>query len=286
MSGTLTLSSYLPSLFGVGSSTDSSNLLATLYGYAGQSAASSGQNPVTALLQAEQNETKSVATTAAQPAVARDVAAFRAGVANAKDAAALLSDPAVMKVLLTANGLGDQLQYTALAKKALLSNTSDPTALANQLTNTQWKATAQTYDFANQGLAVIQNPKVLDTLANAYAEVTWRQSLDATTPGLSDALTFRAQAASVTSVDQILGDPVLRRVVTTALGIPQQIAFQDLPAQENAISTRLDITQLQDPRFVEKFAQRYLVAAANSASSSSTTPDLMSLAVQARGLVV
>ena len=283
MSGTL---NYLPSLFGSATSTGGSSLLATLYGYAGQSTASSGQNPVTALLSAEQNETKSVAATAAQPAVARDVAAFRAGVANAKDAASLLANPAVMKVLLTANGLGDQIQYPALVRKALLSDTSDPNALANQLSNTQWKSTARTYDFANQGLAVIQNPKVLDTLANAYAEVSWRQSLDAATPGLSDALTFRAQAASVTSVDQILGDPVLRRVVTTALGIPQQIAFQDLPAQEKAISTRLDITQLQDPRFVEKFAQRYLVAAASSASSSSATPDLMSLAVQARGLVV
>jgi hypothetical protein len=283
MSSTL---SYLPSLFGASSSTDGTSLLATLYGYAGQSTGSSGQNPVTALLSAERNETKSVAATAAQPAVARDVAAFRAGVANAKDPASLLANPAVMKILLTANGLGDQLQYTALAKKALLSDTNDPKALANQLSNTQWKATAQTYDFANEGLAVIQNPKVLDTLANAYAEVTWRQSLDAATPGLSDALTFRAQAAKVTSVDQILGDPVLRRVVTTALGIPQQIAFQGLPAQEKAISTRLDVTQLQDPHFVEKFAQRYLVAAATSASSNSATPDLMSLAIQARGLVV
>ena len=53
----------------------------------------------------------------------RDVTAFRNAVANAKDAASLLSNPAVLKVLLTANGLGDQAQYPALAKKALLSDT-------------------------------------------------------------------------------------------------------------------------------------------------------------------
>ena len=160
--------------------------------------------------------------------MARDVAAFRAGVDNAKDRRTLLANPAVMKVLLTANGLGDQIPYTALAQKALLSDLSDPKALANTLTDTRWKSAAQTYDFANKGLSVIQDPKVIDTLANAYAEVTWRKSLDATTPGLSNALTFRAQGRTITSVDQILGDPVMRRVVTTALGIPLQIAFQPL----------------------------------------------------------
>jgi len=68
-------------------------------------------------------------------------------------------------------------------------------------------------------------------VTNAYAEVTWRNSLDAATPGLSNALTFRSEASTITSVDQILGDPVMRTVVTTALGVPEEIAFQDLTAQ-------------------------------------------------------
>ncbi len=51
---------------------------------------------------------------------------------------------------------------------------------------------------------------MLDTIANGYAEVTWRNSLDATTPGLSEALTFKDQASTITSVDQILGDSTLR----------------------------------------------------------------------------
>ncbi len=177
-----------------------------------------------------------------------------------------------MKVLLTANGLGDQLSYTALAQKALLSNVNDPKSLANTLSNTQWKSVAQTYDFANQGLSIIQNPKVISTITNGYAEVTWRQSLDASTPGLSNALTFRAEACSVTSVDQILGDPILRTVVTTALGIPEQIAFQPLEAQEKAITSRLDISKLQNPQFVESFAQRYLITMAGSSSQLDQQP--------------
>ncbi len=282
-----TIASYLPLLFNSNSGGASgTDLLSTLYGFGSSAGAASGQNPLVALQSAERNQTREIATTAADPAVKRDVTAFRNAVANAKDAASLLSNPAVLKVLLTANGLGDQAQYPALAKKALLSDTSDSKSLANQLTNTSWKKTAQTYNFATQGLAVIQNPKVLDTIANAYAEVTWRQSLDKTTPGLSNALAFREQASTVTSVDQILGDPMLRTVVTTALAIPQEIAFQTIDAQEKAISTRLDLAKLKDPHFVDTFTQRYLLAAADTSSTSSSGTDLSSLAIQARGLVV
>ena len=76
----------------------------------------------------------------------------------------------------------------------------------------------------------------------------------------------------------------MRTVVTTALGIPQQIAFQSLGAQEKAISTRLDIKQFQDPKFVETFAQRYLIANSGSASATAT-PDLTTLAVQGQGIL-
>jgi hypothetical protein len=113
----------------------------------------------------------------------------------------------------------------------------------------------------------------------------WQKNEDSVTPGLSNALAFKAQASSITSVDQILGNMTLRTVVTIALGIPKQIAFQSLGAQEKAISTRLDVTKFQDPKFVDSFVQRYLVAASGSASSSSTTTtSLMSLALQARSI--
>lgn len=264
--------------------TGADGLLQILYG-GGQSSASGG-DPLPALTQAEANQTADIQTTARQPDVARAISQFTAAVGKATSVQQLLQNPVVLQVLLTANGLGDQTQYTALAQKALTSDPSDPNSLVNQLSDTSWKSVAQTYDFATKGLSIIQQPSVISTIANAYAEVTWRQSLDATTPGLSNALTFRGEASTITSVDQILGDPVMRAVVTTALGIPEQIAFQPIEAQEKAISSRLDLSQFQDPQFVEAFTQRYLIAAGQTASSSTSTTDVTSLAVQSQGLVV
>lgn len=248
-------------------------LLSALYG----SSSTASTDPVQALNAAEKNQTKDVATQAAQPDTARDIAAFKAAVAAAKTPADLLKNPQALKVLLTANGLGDQTAYTALASKALLSNTTDPKSLANTLTDTRWKTVASTFDFANKGLSVIKNASTLNSIANGYATIQWQTSLDQSTPGLSIALDFRSRASTITSVDQILGDSNLRTAVTTALGIPQQIAFQSLEAQEKAISSRLDITKFKQPAFVEQFTQRYLVAATQAASDSSSTSSGSSL---------
>lgn len=237
----------------------------------GQGAAGTSSDPVAALTSAENNQTKDVQQQAADPQTSRDISHFLTAVAQAPDLKTLLQDPIARNVLLTANGLGDQTDYTALATKALLSDPSQPGNLASTLSDSRWLTMAQTYDFATQGLTKLKTASVLQTITTGYAQVKWQESLDATTPGLSAALDFRSRANTIKSVDQILGDNNLRTVVTTALGIPPQIAFQPLEAQEQAISSKLDITKFSDPSYVEQFTRRFLIANQSNASSSSST---------------
>ncbi len=270
----------------------STSILTALYGgnaYASANPAVSTGNPLTDLKLAQANEAKDVAAEAKQPQVARDIAAFKDGVANAKDINAALSNPNILKVLLTANNLADQIPYPGMAKKVLLSDPSDSKSLVNQLSNAAYTSAVKTYNFAKNGLVELKNPQVVSALVNAYAEVKWRQSLDQATPGLSNALAFISQASSVKTVDDILGDPINRAVVTTALGIPQQIAFQSLTAQENAITTRLNVAKLKDPKFVTSLTDQYLLTmqqTAQAKASNNAGPDLSTLAEQAHGLVV
>ena len=279
MSGTINYAQLLPTSLSAGSS-----LLDAIYG-TGAAAAETPSSALAALANAERNQNQDIANTASQPSVARDIAQFTAAVTSAKSVSQLLANPVVLKVLLTANGLGADVGENALAQKALTSDLNDPASLANTLPDTTWRTTAATYQFATQGLAVIQQPTVIQTLASAYAEVQWRQSLDQTYPGLSNALTFRAEASSITNVQQILDDPILFDVVTTALGIPQLIAIQPLEAQENAITSQLDVAQFQKPGFAEQFTQQYLVAMAQNGSNQNATPSLTALATSAAGLI-
>jgi hypothetical protein len=272
-------------LFGTANTTGT--LLDAIYGV-GTTPTTTPSGALQALQAAQQNQTQDIAAEAKQPQIASDIAAFKAALAKATTPAQLLQNPTALKVLLTVNGLSDQIPYTALAQKALLSNPSDTTSLANQLnaTNSNWLAAVNTYQFATKGLSVLQQSSVQSTLTSAYAEISWRQSLDATTPGLSDALSFLQSASTFTSAAQILANPTVAQVIMTALNIPQQIAYQDIGAQEQAITSQLDITRLKDPKYVQTLAQEYLLNTATAAQASGNTPDLSALAVQATGLVV
>jgi hypothetical protein len=286
-----TLDSSILSLYaniGTSSSTDSADsaLLNTLYG-GGTTTSSgvSGQSPVQALLSAQQNEKAGVALTAEQPDVKTAIAAFTKAVSTAPSLTAALNNPAVLNVLLTANGMSDQIGNTALAVQVLTSNLSNPNALANVLTDTRWQTLAQTYNFSVNGLKVLQAPSTVAAITQGYAQMTWENNQDATTPGISDALSFIQQAGSITSVDGVLGNTSVRNVVTTALDIPEQIAFQSINAQEQAISSRFNVSDLQNPKFVQNFAERFLIMNnLNASSSTSSSPtDITTLAAQLQG---
>ena len=255
-------------------------LLGILAGTAG----TAGSDPVQALQIAQATQGQEITLTEQQPAVARDLAAFDSAVKSATSPAQLLANPAVQKVLLTASGMSDQIGFSALATQALLSNPADSNALVNQLSDTRWLAVNQTYNFATQGLAVIQTPKVLADIASGYAQQIWYQSLNQTTPGLANALAFMSQASSITSAAQVLSNPTTFNVVTTALNIPQQIVFQDQAAQTAAINAQVDFSRMKDPSYVQGITDQYLIAMQQQSGSSSTT-SLDSLAVQAAGLI-
>jgi len=256
------------------------NILSALFNPAPPSTAVSTGNPITDLKLAQANQTADVANEAKQPQVSQAIAAFAKAVTNATSLQQALINPAVLNVFLTANNLSQYIQEPAVAQKALMSDPSNANSLVNQLGDTNLLKVTQSYNFSKNGLAALQSPSVISTLTNAYAEVAWRQSLDVATPGLSNALTFLGQASSIKTVDDILGDPTNRSVVLTALGIPEQVAFQSLTTQEQAVSSRVNIANFQKASFVASLTDQYLLTMQQQASTSGTsTLSLSSLLV-------
>lgn len=293
MSGIVTGINYslLFSSGGQSSSDILASMLNTIYSTSatpsGPSTFVSTGNPLLDLKLAQKNEAADVALEAKQPLVIQAIDAFKKAVAGATSIQSALANPNVQQVLLTANGLSNYIGETALVQKALLSDPSDPNSLANRMGDSTLLSAVNTFNFAQNGLAELQNPQVISTLTNGYAEVMWRQSLEQATPGLSNALAFLQQASSIKSINDVLDNLVNFEVVTTALGIPQSIVNQDQTAQTQAISSRLNISDLQNPNFVTSLTDQYLLTMQeNNASGSGTTTSLDALAVQAAGLLV
>jgi len=245
-------------------------------------------NPLLDLKLAQADQTADTAKEAQVPQVAQTIAAFTKAVNSATSIQSALANPNVQQVLLTASGLSNYIGETGLVTKAFMSNLSDPNSVANQLGDSTLLSTVQTYNFATNGLAELQNPKIMSTLTNGYAEIMWRESLNAATPGLSNALDFIAQASSIKSVSDVLDNATNFFVITGALGIDPDIINQDVPAQETAIkASSLDIAKLQDPAYVTSLTDQYLInQQLNNQSNANSSASLTSLAVQSSGLVV
>jgi hypothetical protein len=217
---------------------------------------------------AEKNEAKQLAQIAKDPIVKKDLARYAKVVKQAKTLDDVLNDPVARQVFLKANGLGDQVDAVGLAKKALMSDPGDTDSLANRLSsiNNNWLATVQKYNFKTFGLALLNLNIRIEEVQNDYVGEKRLDMLDEQMPGLGSSILFKRIAASLDTPIKILGSALGREVVTTALGLPKQIALQSLEAQSKAISQRLDPKKLKDPEFVDKLVQRYLIQLNGGAS--------------------
>jgi hypothetical protein len=218
-------------------------------------------------------EEKGIEQERKDPVSIRAIDQFNKAIEKATDLEEALSDPRILEVLLPALGLAGKQDQGALVRKVLLSDTSDSESLAAQLGGT-WESAAETLNLATYGLESLKDPETIALLTEGYLSYQYRTGLDEQGAGVADALYFREKAASVDDVYTILGDTVMRRVVTGALGLPAEIAVQPVETQARAVTARLDLESLQDSGAVEKLIQRYLISQAGSSSSSSSVLSL------------
>jgi hypothetical protein len=133
----------------------SATLVASLFGQQGQSSllsalgnaprvASAGE-AVVALRRVTKagEEAKGLALEKKDPITLTAVAQFRQALESSRTLDRALSDPRVLKVLLPALGLPDQIGNPGLVKRALLSDPKDPKSVASQLGAT-WRNAAAT----------------------------------------------------------------------------------------------------------------------------------------------
>ena len=99
----------------------------------------------------------------------------------------------------------------------------------------------------------------LSEVSNAYVAEKRLDMLDAQLPGLGSAVLFKQVASTYKDAIDILGSPLGREVITTALNIPKQIAVQSIEAQVKAITQRMNPAKLQTASYVDTIAQRYLI---------------------------
>jgi hypothetical protein len=220
---------------------------------------------------------KGVARERKDPVTITALQQFQAAIAKARDVKSALRDPRILAVLLPALGLADQAAYPGLVQKALTADPKDAKGLLASL-DKRFAAAATTLDLRSKGLAGLKDARVQQKLMDGFVEYQYRTGLDARNAGISDALYFLQNARGETNVYNILGNTVLRRVVTGALGLPDSMVVQPIETQAAAVTARLKLADLKDQRSLQKLAERYVIAAAGSAPGGASGPLLSLLA--------
>ncbi len=213
-------------------------------------------------------EAKGIAQERKDPVSIRAVDQFTKALGKATDLKQALADPRILGVLLPALGLADKQDQVGLVRQVLLSDPAKSDSLAARLGGI-WKSAAATLDLGKGGLAALKDPATVKLLTEGYLAYQYRTGLDAQGAVVSDALYFQEKAGGVTDVYTVLGDPVLRRVVTGALGLPTAIALQSVEAPPRAATARLKLDSLQKPAEVQKLISRYLISQAGSGGGAS-----------------
>ncbi len=215
-------------------------------------------------------EQRALARLATEPQQRRAMEQFARALERAPDLRAALRDPRVLAVIGTALGIPEAAQQAGLAQRALSANPADPASFLGRLPDRRWRAAAETLQLHRRGLDGLRDPQVQARLAEGLQRAAWRRELEAANPGLGDAVLFGERAArGISSGFEVLGDPVLRRVVTTALGLPQELAFQSVESQLRAVTARLDLGRLSDPKEATRLVERYMIARAREVGGAA-----------------
>lgn len=232
-------------------------------------------------------EDRALGRIATEPQQKRAMEQFKRAVDRAPDVRAALRDPRVLQVITTALGIPEGGTQPGLATRVLLSDLKDEKSLANTLGDKRWKSAAETLNLAKGGIAALRDPQLQASLADGLRRAQWNQNLEKQQPGLGDAVLFRERATAVDgNIYAVLGDPIIRRVVTGALGLPQEIAIQSVETQARAVRARLDIGKLEDPKEVQRLAERYLMNRANAAGGNGGADILARFGFPPRGFTV
>jgi hypothetical protein len=197
---------------------------------------------------------------AARKDIKAEVDYFRNNIQSVKSVDDLFKDRRMMQFVLDATDLGKETDKMGLLKKVLTQKAEDSDALMNKLVDKRFKVAAAMLQFGEKGLAQIQRETTKDDLAELYVKNKYNAGLAKQNSGVPLALYFKDNVSSVKNTYDILGDQRMRHVVTTALGLPLELANQSVEAQAAAIEKRMKLSDLKDPKFVDKLAKRFLMA--------------------------
>ena len=217
---------------------------------------------------------------AADSSSASDIAYFKSVAPTLTTPAKLLANYRALSFVCTAYGLGTQVEQTAILQKLMTQDPTKTTSLAYQLSDNAYRVFANA--LSNWSPPPLSTASGVNAAIAGYQQNSFDTSVGTDSTSLQEALYFTQNAKGATTIYQLMADPALLNVVTTALGIPAAFGNLTFDQQVAILTPRVDMKQFQTTAGVAKFVNQYLAmdevnqitaGTSGTSSSGSTTSD-------------
>lgn len=228
-------------------------------------------------------------------AVERSTDYFRDNISKIETAEQLVQDRQLLEVALGAFGLDDDIGNKFLIQKVLEEGTLETDTLANRLSDTRYQDLSSSFGFGDFDIPATQISTFADDIIARYEDRQFEQAVGNQNNDLRLAMNFGPGLADLVSDDisddakwfSLMGNPPLREVVETALGLPTSFGALDIDKQLETFKERASATfgsekidGFSDPEAQEKMIRLFLlrseVAQTSQISSAQSALTLLS----------
>ncbi len=214
------------------------------------------------------------ASFAATPAIDRDARYFQDKIAGIDTADGLVSDRRLLRVALGAFGLQDDLDNRAFIRKVIEEGTSDRGALANRLSDKRYLAFATAFAHLSPASGTSRPPDLADRVVTQFKARAFEVAVGDQDQTIRLAMTLQRDLPGLVSQYGsdtarwfgALGNPPLRQVLETSLGLPKEFGALDIDEQAKRMRAAMqkrfgtsEIETLAAPDTLNKLTRRFLV---------------------------
>ncbi|WP_149587171.1 DUF1217 domain-containing protein [Tabrizicola flagellatus] len=231
------------------------------------------------------------------PVQQRDEAYFRDRIGKADTAEKLVSDKRLLRIALTAFGLEGDVNSKAFIQKVLEGGTLKEGSLANKLANKQYQKFAAAFGYGDFPVPRTRISTFPDEILSQYHTRSFEKDIGAQNNTYRLALNAEREipdlAGKPTSEKakwySLLGNPPLREMMQTALGLPKSFAAIDIDQQVSTIQAKTEaafgssgLVQFRDPAKLDALIRRFILRSEMQDQAAALSPAAAALSLLRR----
>lgn len=234
----------------------------------------------------------------ATPRLDLDTSYFKDKISQISTAEELVKDRRLLRVTLGAFGLQDDLDSRAFIRQIIEGGTEDRRALANRLADKRYFALASALSHLSLDADTQMAPDLADRIVTQYRSRSFEVAVGEQDQSMRLALALQRDLPAL--VDDfatekaqwfgVLGNPPLRNVLETALGLPKEFGALDIEDQVTRLKAGVqrlfnvaNLSDLSAPDMLEKLTQRFLVMSQIRETQASMTGASTALTILTAG---